>query len=118
MEQKRVVIACTTAEIAEHVSNEMHTKCILNQSKIHINSKIYYIAFSKYNQPLYLSCCAIPAPQNGAPKVLICSDDHLKEINVKTADHIIHYDLPDDFETFSFRYIVFTRSHSKLPVNI
>lgn len=36
---------------------------------------------------------------------------------MKTADHIIHYDLPDDIETFSFRHIVFTQSHCKLPVN-
>lgn len=36
--------------------------------------------------------------------VLVCSDDHLTSVGVRTAHHIIHYDLPDDFATFSLRY--------------
>lgn len=58
----------------------------------------------------------ISAPQCSAPKLIISSDNYLLKINVTRADHLIHYDLPDNFETFSQRYIVFKNSHSKLPV--
>lgn len=81
--------------------------------------KVRFKPSIQYVKPSLRWSCNIllPAPANGSPKILVCSDDHLLKINVKTADHIIHYDLPDDFETFSFRYTVFTHSHCILPVN-
>lgn len=66
----------------------------------------------------------IAAPVKGSPNILICSDNHLLEVTSRRCplrvpvDHIIHLDLPDDFETFSNRYTVFTRSHSILRVNL
>lgn len=37
-------------------------------------------------------------------KTLICSDDRLIELDVRKGDHVIHYELPDDFDTFSLRH--------------
>lgn len=70
-------------------------------------------------KPFQMSCDIFSAPTKGmaTPRVLICSDDQLVKLNVHVADHIIHYDLPEDFETFSFRYCVFIRSHCQLPVS-
>lgn len=64
-------------------------------------------------------CNEISEPPVGSSiSVLICSDDHLLELNITRVDHIIHFDLPDNFEAFSFRYSVFMRSHSILRVHI
>lgn len=52
-----------------------------------------------------------------ATQIFVCSDDQLMGFGVRTADHIIHYDLPDDFDTFSLRYSVFTLSHCRFQVS-
>lgn len=66
---------------------------------------------------VYLSDFGLLEPRNGSTKVVVCSDDHLLKLGITRADHIIHYDLPDSFETFSLRYSVFTNSHCRLQVN-
>lgn len=59
----------------------------------------------------------VPQPKTEpSGSILVCSDDQLIAIGVKKADHIIHYDLPDDLDTFSRRYSVFERSHCKFQV--
>lgn len=47
----------------------------------------------------------IPDPRKGS-RLLICSDDRLDNITVQAANHIVHFELPNDFETFSRRYAV------------
>lgn len=37
--------------------------------------------------------------------VLICADDVLSDLNVRNAQHIIHYSLPSLWTTFTFRFI-------------
>ncbi|XP_055296420.1 putative ATP-dependent RNA helicase TDRD12 [Sitodiplosis mosellana] len=77
----KVVIACSSAEKAENLAkilwSDYAIETILNQK-----------------------------PFGGAPKVLICSDDQLVKFDVRNANHIIHYDLPENFETFCRRYSV------------
>lgn len=50
------------------------------------------------------------APKKGT-KVIICSDDQIINLNVRYANHIIHFDLPADFKTFSRRYSVLSSNY-------
>lgn len=117
---KRVVVVCTTEETAKYISNTIFENFklenIVNQSKTQIIFKqirsITEIRFKSIKE----LCILISAPGKYSPRIVICSDDHLLELSIKSADHIIHYDLPDSFEIFSLRYSVFTKSHSILRV--
>lgn len=95
-----MVIVCISAKEAENLSHLLRSSfqidTIVNESMMITMKSNEIIDFS----------FEISEPYRGSPKVFICSDDYLAKFDVKTANHIIHYDLPNDFDTFSQRYSV------------
>lgn len=53
----------------------------------------------------------------GQNTVFVCTDEKLVEVNIKSAQNIIHFSLPSDWTTFSFRFSAMSDYFENFVVN-
>lgn len=53
----------------------------------------------------------------GQNAVFVCTDEKLFEVNIKSAQNIVHYSLPSDWTTFSFRFSAMSDYFENFIVN-
>lgn len=53
----------------------------------------------------------------GQLRPLICTDDLLLDLDIRCAQHIVHFTLPSTWTMFTFRFSVFLEYHENLLAN-
>lgn len=51
---------------------------------------------------------------SGDLKVLICTDDVLSDLDIRRAQHVVHFSLPPTWTLFTFRFSVFMEYYDNL----
>lgn len=53
----------------------------------------------------WTNCCVSFEHQQLTPNILVCDDKDLSVLPIRTANHIVHYSLPDKLKIFMQRFI-------------